>query len=156
MYDRVNDKGLFLKGSQTGLPATEEKKSPLYLFVWLPREDTGLSATGGSFFGCGDKTIAASRPHQSQPLDWMQAFHSLLDGRSRWSKHFWRGETNCIYRLLYIISVGDHSTTVQFLLNHQSQLQWIIHKIVLIFDCKDKSRQYLTTIDLLWYIWGLH
>lgn len=31
MYDRVNDKGLF-KGSQTVLPATEEKKA-LSLFI---------------------------------------------------------------------------------------------------------------------------
>lgn len=32
MYDRMND-WVFLRGSQTVLPATEEKKSPLYLFV---------------------------------------------------------------------------------------------------------------------------
>lgn len=68
MCDRVNDKDLS-KGSQTVSPVAEEKKSPLYLFMWLPREDAGLSATGGPCLsGCGDKNPSPCL-HQSQPLN---------------------------------------------------------------------------------------
>lgn len=68
MYDRVNDKGLF-KGCQTVLPATDKKKSPPYLFVWLPMEEAGLLATDGPFCGCRDEHFAASPPiTTSEPI----------------------------------------------------------------------------------------
>lgn len=62
MYDRVNDKDLFLRVLRQSSRQLKRKKSPLYLFVWLPREDAGLSATGGPFLAVGIKPFAASPP----------------------------------------------------------------------------------------------
>lgn len=58
---------VFLRVLRQSSQQLKRKRPSLYLFEWLPREVTGLSATGGLFLAVGIKPLLPL--HQSQPLN---------------------------------------------------------------------------------------